>query len=179
MDALVTRTLDAPVRVDRMIEREFEERLADTRTLVFRVALGVLHNREDAEETAQEAFVRAYRRYPLLREPARFRAWIVRIAFRLALDHARAASRRARRELAAADPATSAPTVEDLAASRELEQRILRAVDALPKKLRIAVVLAAIEGHAVSDVARLLRLPEGTVKSRLFQARKILAEKLQ
>ena len=179
MDALVTQSLDATVRIDRSLEREFEERLASTSTLVFRVALGVLHNREDAEETTQETFVRAYRSFPRLREPERFRAWIVRIAFRLALDRVRETSRRARRELAAADPTPPTPTVEDLAASRELERRVRHAVDSLPKKFRMAVVLAAIEGHATSDVARLLGLPEGTVKSRLFQARKILAEKLR
>ena len=53
-----------------------------------------------------------------------------------------------------------------------------RAIDALPDKLRIVVVLSAIEGHDVREVAALLRLPEGTVKSRLFLARKGLAEKL-
>jgi RNA polymerase sigma-70 factor (ECF subfamily) len=179
MDALVTQSLETPVGIDQTLEREFEEHLADTNTLVFRVALGVLHNREDAEETAQEVFIRAYRRYSRLREPGRFRAWIVRIAFRLALDRARTTSRRVRRELAASDPAPPPPTVEDLAASRELGQRVRHAVDSLPTKLRMAVVLAAIEGHAVSDVARLLRVPEGTVKSRLFKARKILTEKLR
>lgn len=179
MDALVTQSLEAPIGIDQTLEREFEERLADTNTLVFRVVLGVLHNREDAEETAQEVFVRAYRSYSRLREPERFRAWIVRIAFRLALDRVRTTNRRLRRELAVSDAAPPSPTVEDLAASRELGRRVRHAVDSLPKKLRLAVVLAAIEEHAVSDVARLLRVPEGTVKSRLFQARKILAEKLR
>lgn len=179
MDALVTQSLEAPVGIDRTLEREFEERLTDTKTLVFRVALGVLHNREDAEETAQEVFVRAYRSYSRLREPERFRAWIVRIAFRLALDRLRTTNRRLRRELAVYDAAPPSPSVEELAASRELERRVRQAVDSLPGKLRLAVVLAAIEEHAVSDVARLLRVPEGTVKSRLFQARKLLAEKLR
>jgi RNA polymerase sigma factor (sigma-70 family) len=120
MDALVTQSLETPVGIDRTLEREFEKRLTDTKTLVFRVALGVLHNREDAEETAQEVFVRAYRSYARLREPERFRAWIVRIAFRLALDRVRATNRRLQRELAVSDAAPPAPTVEDLAASREL-----------------------------------------------------------
>lgn len=178
MDALLTPTLDAPVRRDSSLEQEFELRLADCSTLVFRVALGVLHNREDAEETAQEAFVRAYRSFARLREPERFRGWIVRIAFRLALDRVRATSRRERRELAAVDPSPE-PTAEDRAASREFGRRVRHAVDGLPEKLRVVLVLAAIEGHVTSDIARLLRLPEGTVKSRLFHARKILAEKLR
>src|SRR4029434_7711503 len=108
MDALVTQSLETPVGIDQTLEREVEEHLADTNTLVFRVALGVLHNREDAEETAQEVFIRAYRRYSRLREPGRFRAWIVRIAFRLALDRARTTSRRITRG-GCALPSASAP----------------------------------------------------------------------
>ena len=57
--------------------------------------------------------------------------------------------------------------------------RVGEAVDALPEKLRIVTVLAAIEEHDVASVARLLELPEGTVKSRLYLARKSLAEKLR
>ena len=53
------------------------------------------------------------------------------------------------------------------------------AVDALPEKLRIVTVLAAIQEHDVASVARLLELPEGTVKSRLYLARKSLAERLR
>jgi RNA polymerase sigma-70 factor (ECF subfamily) len=113
-----------------------------------------------------------------LRERDKFRGWIARIVFRLALDRIRAAKRRERRELAAADP-PPAPTVEDLAASREFRARLDRAVDALPQKLRIVLVLAAIEGQDMREISRMLELPEGTVKSRLFQARRILAEQLR
>jgi len=58
-------------------------------------------------------------------------------------------------------------------------ERLWRAVDALPEKLRVVVVLANLEGHDVREVAALLRLPEGTVKSRLFLARQRLKEQLQ
>src|SRR5262249_46332154 len=143
-DALVTPTLDATLRRDDSLEQEFEERLGDSSTLVFRVALGVLHNREDAEEIAQEAFVRAHRSFARLRSRDRFRSWIVRITFRLALDRVRATVRRERRELAAVE-LPQEPTVEELAASREFERRLREAVDSLPKKLRSVLVLAAIE----------------------------------
>ncbi len=65
------------------IAREFEQRLADCSTLAFRVALGVLRNREDAEDVAQEAFLRAYKNFHRLRKPQRFRAWLARHAARL------------------------------------------------------------------------------------------------
>jgi RNA polymerase sigma-70 factor, ECF subfamily len=160
------------------IVQEFEQRLADSSRLAFRVALGVLRNREDAEDVAQEAFLRAYRNFHRLRDRERFRAWLARIAWRLALDRRRAAGRRERRELASVDLA-SAPTAEDLTASREFQRHLERAIDELPKKLRLALILAAIEGHDLREVARLLGLPEGTVKSRLHLARKQLAEKLR
>src|SRR5438477_5417945 len=69
--------------------REFEERLAECGPLAYRVARGVLRNSADAEDVAQEALLRAYRRFDRLRERNRFRAWPVRIAFRLALGRLR------------------------------------------------------------------------------------------
>jgi len=160
------------------IVREFEQRLADSSRLAFRVALGVLRNREDAEDVAQEAFLRAYRSFHRLRDRERFRAWLARIAWRLALDRRRAAGRRERCELASVDLAP-APTAEDLTASREFQRHLERAMDELPEKLGQVLILAAVEGHDLREVARLLGLPEGTVKSRLHFARKQLAEKLR
>jgi len=70
------------------LEREFETRLADSSGLAFRVARGVLRNSADAEEVAQEAFLKAYRSFRELRDREKFRGWLVRITFRLALDRA-------------------------------------------------------------------------------------------
>src|SRR5438270_9299588 len=78
--------------------REFEARLAEYAPLAFRVARGVLRNDADAEDVAQEALLRAYRKFERLREPVRFRGWLVRITFRLALDRLRATKRRQTRE---------------------------------------------------------------------------------
>jgi RNA polymerase sigma-70 factor (ECF subfamily) len=170
----------SPVSPDRALEGEFEERVADSSTLAFRVALGVLRHREDAEDVAQEAFLRAHRAFGSLRDRDRFRSWLVRTAFRLALDRQRGDRRRRRREDAVARE--SARVTESLQASGEREEmrkRVGEAVDALPEKLKIVTVLAAIEGHGVAEVADLLDLPEGTVKSRLHLARKALAEKLR
>ena len=168
------------VSLDPALEREFEERIADSSTLAFRVALGVLRHREDAEDVAQDAFLRAHKAFGSLRDRDRFRAWLVRTAFRLALDRLRGEKRRARREDAVAIEApVRTESAEDAAARAELRARVSEAVDALPEKLRIVTVLAAIQEHDVASVARLLELPEGTVKSRLYLARKSLAEKLR
>jgi RNA polymerase sigma-70 factor (ECF subfamily) len=167
-----------PLSLDEGVDREFEERVADSTTLAFRVALGVLRRREDAEEVAQEAFLAARRGFAALRDRDRFRAWLVRTAFRLALNRQRGDRRRLRREDAAAGSDRTTESVEDEVARTEVRRRVGEAVDALPEKLRVVIVLAAIEEHDVREVARLLGLPEGTVKSRLHLARKTLAESL-
>jgi len=170
-------SLVTDARDGAMLEAEFEERLRDSSRLAFGIAFGVLRNRADAEDVAQEAFARAFRRFRQLRNRDRFRAWLTRIAWRLAIDRWRADRRRAAREDAVADAAPC--STEDFVIARERSAAVWRAIDALPAKLRIAVVLSAIEGHDTREVARLLDIPEGTVKSRLFLARKSLAERLQ
>ena len=161
--------------------RDFEERLAECGPLAYRVARGVLRNAADAEDVAQEALLRAYRRFDRLRDTQRFRGWLVRIVFRLALDRARSAKRRELRETDWAQPERrpAALTAEDLAASSEFRAHFDRALDELPEKLRLVLLLAAMEGHSLDEVAAMLSLPVGTVKSRLFAGRKKLAEKLQ
>jgi len=160
------------------LERAFEAGLADASRLAFRVAYGVLRQREDAEDVAQEALVRAHQRLGSLRERGRLRAWLVRIAWRLALDHRRALQRRERREQRAFD-SVPARDAEELAAASQLRERLFAAIDALPEKLRLVVVLAGIRGHDTREVAALLGLPEGTVKSRLHVARRRLQEQLE
>lgn len=159
-------------------DRDFQDRLAEVGTLAFRVAYSVLRHREDAEDVAQEAVTRAYGRRHTLRDRERFRSWLVRICWRLALDRRRAVKRRERREQAAVEPASAAGP-DELAAASEFRARLWAAIDGLPEKLRMVVVLSGIEGYDGREVAALLDLPEGTVKSRLHVARKRLAEVLR
>ncbi len=163
--------------VEHTLEQEFEARLTESSTLAFRVAYGVLRQRQDAEDVAQDAFAKAYRNFRQLRDRDRFRAWLVRMTWRLAINYRRGEQRRAAREDAqAAD--SSAREHGNEADSRDRVAEIWRAIDALPDKLRVVIVLANIEGHDLRDVAALLDIPEGTVKSRLFEARRQLKEQL-
>jgi RNA polymerase sigma-70 factor, ECF subfamily len=164
------------VTFDDELEREFEARLVESSTLAFRVAFGVLRHREDAEDVAQDAFAKAYRSFHQLRDRERFRAWLVRMTWRMALDRQRANRRRASREAIVDPDAAPADTVDVLA--RERAERLWLAIDALPEKLRLVVILAGIEGHNMKEVAALLGVPEGTVKSRLFVARNELRARL-
>lgn len=168
----------ALVSASDSLDTEFEDRLRDSGTLAFRVAYGVLRHRQDAEDVAQEAFVKAHRVFGQLRDRERFRAWLVRTTWRLAIDRWRNERRRTAREQSADEP--DAPlTSEELVVSRERAAHLWRAIDHLPDKLRVVIILAAIQGHDVREVAGLLDIPEGTVKSRLFLARKELSERLR
>jgi RNA polymerase sigma-70 factor, ECF subfamily len=160
------------------VRREFEQHLEECGTLAFRVARGVLRNTADAEDVAQEAMLRSYRRFARLRDRSRFRAWLVRISFRLALDHGRSARRREQRESAWAIDLPK-PTAEDIAASNEFARRLQDAIGTLSEKSRLILLLTSIDGYSLEEVAELLQVPVGTVKSRLHSARKQLAEKLR
>jgi len=163
------------VSVDRDLEREFEARLVESSTLAFRVAFSVLRHREDAEEVAQEAFAKAYRSFSQRRGRERFRAWLVRMTWRMALDRQRANKRRVAREDRLDAPLTVGPHSME---AQERAERLWQAIDGLSEKLRVVIVLAGIQGHDVKEVAALLQLPEGTVKSRLFDARQRLKDAL-
>ena len=149
--------------------------------LAFRVARGVLRNIADAEDVAQEALLRAYRRFDRLRDRNRFRAWLVRIAFRLALDRLRSGKRRELRDTLWSQPERRPPAAnaEDLAASKEFQAHLENALAELPEKLRLVLLLAAMEGHRTEEIAAMLGISTGTVKSRIFYARRQLADKLR
>lgn len=152
---------------------QFEASLPELGSLAFRVAYSVLRSRADAEDVAQEALVRAFRGLRSLREPRALRGWLVRTSFRLALDERRRQQRRQQREAGVGQAVPQTP--ED-----ELQrERLLRAVDALPEKLRLTLFLAAVLGYDGRELALLLGVPEGTVKSRLHLARRRLAEMLR
>src|SRR5213076_982521 len=114
-------SLERLVTADTGLDADFEERLRESSTLAFRVAYGVLRHRQDAEDVAQEAFVRAYRSFRQLRDRDRFRAWLVRMTWRLAVDRRRNDRRRALREQEHAGP--SIPPAETTAEALDARER--------------------------------------------------------
>src|SRR6266852_4019256 len=138
--------------VEDDLEREFEARLAESSTLAFRVAFGVLRQRQDAEDVAQEAVTKAYKSYPQLRDRERFRAWLVRMTWRLAINRRRSDQRRTSRETIHLDSSPAATTADTIAA-RERAEQLWHAIDELPEKLRILIVLAGIEGRDIPELA--------------------------
>jgi RNA polymerase sigma-70 factor (ECF subfamily) len=157
---------------------EFERLLRETYRMVFQIAHAALANAADAEEVAQDVFLHAYRKLPSLRDPSKFRWWVSRMSWRMAMNRLRSQSRAARRDGAwlAGQPAAADP--EACAARRELSGMLDRHIAALPEKLRSVLLLRAIEGLDVPEVAGILGIPEGTVRSRLFLARRHLMKAL-
>jgi len=178
MHESASRPLGTLVTLGADLDQEFECRLRESSSLAVRVAYSVLRQRQDAEEVAQEAFAKAYSSFRQLRDRNSFRAWLVRMTWRLAIDRWRSDRRRTAREQTDSDT-TAIASAERLVIERDRADRLWRAIDDLPDKLREAIVLSAIQGYDIREVATLLGLPEGTVKSRLFLARKGLAERLQ
>ena len=163
---------------EEALREEFEALLPESGRLAYRIARSVLRNDADAEDVAQEALLRAFRRFAVLRDRTRFRAWLVRIAFRIALDRVRATKRVQQRE------AQWFQERERLASggsrsTGDFQGQLEAAIEQLPERQRLVLLLSAMEGHTTEEVAALLDIPAGTVKSRLFFARKELAEKLQ
>lgn len=122
-----------------------------------------------AEELAQEAYLRAYRRLHTFRHDARFSTWLFRIARNAAFDARRGDQRRARREQRAA--AAAPAFVPDQA---PLGVELNAALAALSRPLRDAMVTVEVLGYGYRDAAEVLGVPEGTVKSRVFTARRQL-----
>ena len=158
----------------------FGERIAENQRRVFQIALSVLGNPSDAEDVAQEAFLRAYQKFDSLREAEKFRAWVNRIVFRLALNRKRSYRRRLARDAAW----QSVESVASVDGAQEAEQQVMlgrlrREIDQLPGKLRSVLLLSLAEEMDATAVGAVLGIPPGTVRSRLHAARKLLLEGMQ
>lgn len=158
-------------------ESAFAALLAQTQRHVFRIAYSILWNAADAEEVAQEVFLRAYRRFSSLRDPAKFHAWVSRIAVRLALNHQRAKRRRLARDTAwqRSRPEAVADGSQE-ASNRLFLERLRGEIDRLPEKLRVVLLLCAVQGLDPCEAATVLQINVGTLRSRLHHARRRLLE---
>ena len=174
MDNLIART-DAEGR-----DAGFGERVAENQRRVFQIAYSILGNSADAEDVAQEAFLRAYQKFRSLREPEKFRAWVNRIAFRLALNRRRGQQRRLTRETAWHETGTR-ETVDGatIADDQILLKRLRNEIENLPEKLRRVLQLSTAEDRDMADVGMVRGIPAGTVRSRLHMARKLLLEAMK
>jgi RNA polymerase sigma-70 factor (ECF subfamily) len=164
--------------------RAFEEVLAEHLDSLFRTALRLCQGHyADAEDLLQDTALRAFDSYGQLREPSAARSWLMTILTRTHLNRVRARQRRAEMvsidldepafEAALADWAPM-PSPADQVDSWQLGEQLTRAMDGLLPELREVVVLVDVEGFTQREVGSILGIPEGTVASRLFRARRQL-----
>lgn len=146
----------------------------------FALALRIVRSPEDAEEAAQDAFLRAWRALPRFRGECRFSTWLFRIVTRCALDHLASLRRRRGRETA-----MESALVEALAENREGADgsgstrerfRLERLIATLPDTARAVITLFYLQDRSVDEVAEALQLPTGTVKTHLHRSRAALRQ---
>ena len=158
----------------------FEELVIAYQHRVFGVALRMLGSRAEAEEIAQEVFLRAHRAVADFRGEAKLGTWLYGIASRLCLNRLASADRRVTRGDAALADVPAATVDAAVAAERaELEAAMHAAIAELPDERRLVLVLRDLEGLSYEQIAEALALDPGTVRSRLHRARMQLKEKLE
>jgi RNA polymerase sigma-70 factor (ECF subfamily) len=181
--------IDERALIERCIAGDtaaFEPLVEKYRQRVWRLAYQVLHDREEAWDVAQEAFVRAFHSLPSFRGQAAFYTWLFRITVNVATDRHRQRGAQARAfgpervteeewERSTPDPGGGP---DHAAARAEQRERIRGALDALPPKARTIIMLSDVEGLSYREIAEVLNCPIGTVMSRLHNARKRLKELL-
>jgi RNA polymerase sigma factor (sigma-70 family) len=146
--------------------------------MVLGVCRRVLGNHQDAEDAFQVTFLVLVRKAALLRQPERLGNWLFGAAYRAALEiRAASASRRAR-ERQVRDMPEPQVAAEQPDLLRELRPILDQELNRLPEKYRTPLVLCELEGRKRREIARQLRIPEGTLSSRLATARKLLASRL-
>ena len=146
-----------------MDSREYAERVEAMQGALYRVAYGLLLNRADCADAVQDALLRAWEKRRTLKDEAFFGTWLTRIL----INECYAVLRRRKTAL----PIDALP---EPAAPPDADPALHDAIARLDEKLRLPIVLYYMEGYAVKDIARMLRLPAGTVKTRLARARALL-----
>ena len=169
----------------------FGELVERNRRAVFRAALAAVGSATDADDVAQEAFITAFQKLDGFRGEASFKTWLLSITWRKAIDRRKSVTRWVRRVV---HPASSGETgeewdpmerveargqsQEDELMTSDLQRRLRPLIASLPKKLRDALLLAGSGDHSYEEISQMLKIPLGTVKWRVSEARRVLKQKM-
>jgi RNA polymerase sigma-70 factor (ECF subfamily) len=183
--ALLKRCREGEMMAFGSLVRKYQDRL-------YNGLLRMCRNRDDAEELCQEAFVKALENLGTFRQDAGFYTWLFRIGMNLTITRRRRAGRVRFHSLDGAGgdgndpphrqdllPDRREPEPAERAVQADTNRQVMDALAELPEEFRAAVVLRDVEGMDYEQISRVLELPVGTVKSRLYRGRCMLREKLK
>jgi RNA polymerase sigma-70 factor (ECF subfamily) len=167
-----------------------EALLTRSQEVAYRFSLHVCGRADDAEDVMQEAMLQAFRHVTEIREPDAFRPWLYRTVCNASLMRRRLHAGEPRHVASldeprlspdgpiAADVADPGPSPERVLANARLRRRIRRALAGLPRALRVVVLLREMEGRSTREVAAVLGISEGNVRTRMYRARLLLRDLL-
>ena len=150
-----------------MLQADFVQRVRACERRLYRVARTMLPQESDCEDAVQEALLRAWDRLHTLREEAYFETWLIRIL----INQCKTFYRRR--------PPEPTELTEDIPQPQPGETPLLDALMTLPQKPRVALELHYIEGYSVKETAKILNVPEGTLKWRLSRGRALLKQAIE
>jgi len=175
-------------RAQRGDKRAFELLVSKYQRKLLRLLSRFVRDAGEVEDVAQEAFIKAYRALPTFRGDSAFYTWLYRIGINTAKTHLAATGRRAPTATAYGAEDTESfeeggqlrdiNTPESILMSKEIAATVNAAMDCLPEELRAAISLREMEGLSYEEIAAIMNCPIGTVRSRIFRAREVIAEKL-
>lgn len=169
-------------RARRGDQEAFSQLIVQYQVPLYNMALRMVGGRDDAADITQEAFLRAWTKIRTLRE-APFKSWLFQIAANLCYDHFRRGRRYGEmpdddQQARIVPLGISAPDPQERAEINERHQLVRQAIAALEHDLRMAIVLRDVNGMSYDEIAEVLRVPLGTVKSRIARARGAVQEAL-
>ena len=167
-------------------ESEFESAARESRSFLMQIAVASARNPIDAEDIVQEALLRGFRGLHRFRGDCPLRVWLSRIVVRVAINHHRSLTRRLRRWVFFGDFEIDQdggnlefdPPDSSAVVPREHLMDVDKHVGLLPDEFRMPLLMLAIEGMTIPEIAEILEIPPGTVKSRIFYGRKRLKDAL-
>ncbi|WP_295362975.1 RNA polymerase sigma factor RpoE [uncultured Succinivibrio sp.] len=179
-EAIVKRVQQGDVSAYNILVIKYQHKVAQ-------IISKFVGNSADVNDVAQEAFIKAYKAINNFRGESSFYTWLYRIVVNAAKTYLESNSKRKNHidvdseEFQSIDSQgvlTSRESPDKIIESQELQQVILSAMSELPEELRQAIMLREVEGMSYEDMADLLQIPIGTVRSRIFRARQFIEEKM-
>lgn len=185
MDALIKKRIKQVIKGDQDAFAEIVEIYSNS---IFQLGYRMLGNRQEAEDIAQEAFIRAYVNIKSFNQELKFSTWLFRIATNLCIDRIRKKKPDyyLDAEVSGTDGltmysqlASDAPLPENELESLELQESVQKEILKLPEKYRSVIVLKYIEELSLNEISEILDLPLGTVKTRIHRGREALRQQLR